>query len=176
MKTRVNKRITLLLTGAACVLFCAETASADIVTFWKTDTCPILGGVKVAIASEVGVMQAAGTPSLGAGGVFCVLNNANLEHSSVNKIKSAALENSDLDVNPNDKCRDDTTGVIESCFDDGVSTTGTHVWLCAVCQYRDKITVNIPTISLLGTIILMAGLLTAAAYRIGKNQKREASA
>ena len=58
MKSRMGKTTKCFLVGAACMAFCTTTASADIVTFWKTDTCPDFGGQKVAIASEVGRMEA----------------------------------------------------------------------------------------------------------------------
>ncbi len=39
----MNKTTKFVLVSAASMAFCTATASADIVTFWKTDTCPSFG-------------------------------------------------------------------------------------------------------------------------------------
>ena len=57
MTSRISKTTKFVLASAACVLFCTATASAEIVTFWKTNECPNFGGAKIAKASEVGKME-----------------------------------------------------------------------------------------------------------------------
>lgn len=193
MKSRMSKTTKCFLVGAACMAFCTTTASADIVTFWKTDTCPDFGGQKVAVAWEVGAMQALignSEPSRpycrlpeavcqgglnhgescssgadcpadsltkaanGIGGPFCTVN-VPVSIDGVSKVST--VFNADVVAQKGD------FGGVEG-----------QIWTCVICQYEDKFA--IPAISTLGTIILMAGLLTAAAYRIGKKQRGEAVA
>ena len=188
MKSGVNKRITLVLTGAACVLFCTETASANFVTFWKTDTCPSFGGLKKAVAWEVGIMQApvfqqeqttitsggelgclectAGVGAgigigIGVGGAHCVLDSANIAAVLTNGTKGRRVFNAEILVDetldPGNPGTCDPLGGVDC------------VWQCVICQYRDK-QPAIPTLSALGTALLLGGLMTAAIYRIRQKQ------
>lgn len=158
MTSRISKTTKFFLTGAAGVAFCAATASADIHTFWKADTCPDFGGTKTAIGAEVGVMESVLfskdplTGGIGAGGAFCVLD-------SIPRVTIPLGKNA--------------KGIFVLNADVLIAVIGEQL-RCVVCQYEDKI--GIPAMSLLGTIILMAGLLTAGAYQIGKKQRAEAAA
>ncbi len=63
--------------GAALALLITASASADVVTFWKTNTCPPLSLSKPAIGAVRGVMEAPVVteplfgPVISVGGPFC---------------------------------------------------------------------------------------------------------
>lgn len=57
MRIRASKTTRFVMASAACMAFCTATASADIVTFWKTDVCPNFAGAKVAIAGELAQVE-----------------------------------------------------------------------------------------------------------------------
>ncbi len=68
--------------GVGLALVFTASASADIVTFWKTLECPDFGGLKPAIAREAGVMEAPVVtdsfigPVISVGGPFCNVGGA----------------------------------------------------------------------------------------------------
>jgi hypothetical protein len=118
-----------------------------------------LWGAKTAIASEVGVMEAPADFETfqGIGGPFCVLDSTPRVSIPMPEIKAFKIHNAVIWANPGDE------GGIPD-----------ETWVCVVCQYEDKVVLvksqSIPTVSALGTAILLGGLMTAAIYRIRRKQ------
>ena len=196
MTSRISKMTKFVLASAACVAFCTATASAEIHTFWKTDVCPDFGIGKMAKGFELGVMQApignlevnvgrcvgticvggldAGQPcppfecqsatvkaANGVGGPFCDLDVATKVTPGFGP-KAASVFNANIVHNEGDESAD---GRIP-----GASIR------CIICQYADEVVPQLPALSLLGTALLMGGILTAGAYQLGRKRKREAVA
>lgn len=135
----------------------ASTASADIHTFWKTDFCPDFGGFKPPIGIEVGIMEAPLDPfgfSGGVGGPTCVLFSTPRVTFPF-PAKNFFVANATVDASPGDLV--DIGGPIDP-------------WACVVCQYEDKVVGALPALSVLGTVILMGGLLTGALHELRRRQ------
>ncbi len=192
MTSRISKTTKFFLAGAACALFCTTTASAtEFLTVWKTTNCPgadlVWPGVMEAPVFGMAVAEYTTQPSpegivecsdplancpiipmgakanamglgVGVGGPFCVLN---LSPRSA----SAPIEKVHRVVN----------ALITATADDLGEGTEGDVWNCAVCVYKQPPPGNgIPALSLLGTAVLMGGLLTAGAYAFGKRRAEPA--
>ena len=168
MTFSIKNPVAFVLTAMACVVLCTATASADIVTFWKTDVCPDFGGMKVAIASEVGSMQAPVNREVplatqidasvsGVGAPFCVLDSLPVATIDGPGQKALNVYNANIVFNSSDPLVDG------------------DLYRCVVCQYEDKVIQAIPALSLLGTAILMGGLLTACLYELRKRRAAAAA-
>jgi hypothetical protein len=164
---------TLVLTGAAGVLFMTTTASAEIYTFWKTNVCPLdpRTNVNDPVLLFAGKMEAAidndrADPGSveGAGGVFCVEVGASVGPPGLGT-KSNFVYNGDVVVNPTDPLAISDPSYIG------------RAWDCAVCLYDDRVLFKgpgIPALSTLGTAMLLGGLMTGAIYRIRQKQRNVA--
>ena len=146
MKTR--RGTTWLGVGVAPILW-SGAASADIQTFWKTYFCPDFGGLKPAIASEVGHMEAPVDPfGGGVGGAICVTESASLTAGNFSAgTKNYDVFNADVVFSPGD-------------VELGMGGVPGAVWDCIVCQYEDKVFAH-PALSIWGTAVLMGGVVTA---------------
>ena len=131
-------------------------ASADIHTFWKTDYCPDFGGMKTAIAFEMGHMEAPADAFIGGvGGAICVTESASLTAASLGA-KSFDVMNADVMV---------------AAGDLGMAPIG-FTWDCVVCQYEDKVAAH-PALSMWGTIALLGGVVTAMVFELRRRQAPE---
>jgi len=147
----MNKAMTAIWAGAVCVLLCNATASADIHTFWRTDVCPVLGGQE-AIAQELGRMESSRRieDMTGIGGPYCRLDSA----TEVTRPWDYMLQVARTDLGPH-----------------GPVDPPLVAWACVVCQYATPTgSMAIPTLSLLGTAVLMGGLVTAAIYELRRRR------
>ena len=141
--------------GIATVVW-SSAASADIHTFWKTIICPDFGGMKAAIGSEVGHMEAPADAFVGGiGGAICVTDSATLTASTPGA-KTGDVMNADVMVAPGDL---------------GMALPG-FIWDCVVCQYEDKVAAH-PALSTWGTIALMGGVVTAMIFELRRRQTTE---
>jgi hypothetical protein len=158
---RTKRGLAWLGVGVATVLW-GGVAWADIETFYKTDVCPNFGGLKPPIAFEMGLMEAVqdnaadfgGIGFGGAGGQFCNLFSLP-ERSVPFGLKAFPVGNANVIV---------LTG-------DTVDPPGAppDTWACVVCQYEDKVAAH-PALSVLGTALLMGGLVTAMLYELRRRQ------
>ncbi len=138
------------IVGVALALVFTASASADMVTFWKTNTCPVFGLTKPAIASVRGVMEApvvteslAG-PVISVGGPFCNVGANSQINLGINKPFTVFNAN------------------IVPVF----QPKGGATFACVVCQYPNKISflgeampaVSIPALAFIGGGLAMLGL------------------
>jgi hypothetical protein len=130
-------------------------ASADIQTFWKTNICPNFGGLKPPIAAEPGFMEAPidVTVGGGVGAAYCNLF-ATPEIALPGNTKTRLAGNARMFVEPGD-------------FTD-IGVPG-DTWACVVCQYEDKVAAH-PALSVVGTALLLGGLVTAMLYELRRRQ------
>jgi hypothetical protein len=200
MTSNVRKAIRYALGSAVCVLFFAGSASADIYTFWKTNQCPtigdkvprgelvgtmeaavdalvvrditLIGGQEVPECVAAGRVHDCEPPAvegktnglgvgLGVGGVFCTINPNPVAFPPVPPFEKKALDVFNADV-------------VAQAGDLGKRPDGSQgfegdVWACVVCQYEEH-KFQIPALSLLGTAMLLGGLLTAGAYQLGRRR------
>ena len=136
--------------GAALALLLTASASADMVTFWKTTDCPVFGLDKPAIAAVRGVMEApvvtesAALNVISVGGPFC-----NVGQSS--QTASAAVKR---------------FRVFNASIVPVIAKTPNETFLCVVCQYPNKVifwgaatpAVSISALAFLGGGLAMLGL------------------
>ena len=154
-----------LLAVAACALCVSAPASAELITMWKTTDCPVLPDKGAATSSIVGVMQAPivlqspSGPVISVGGPFCDLITAT-KSSTFLGVKTWKVHNAD---------------VVASAGDPGTANPG-EVWDCVLCSYSSAVGNQFPTVSALGTAILLGGLLTAAVYELRRRQARSPAA
>lgn len=160
MTFSIKNPVACVLTAMACVVLFTATASADIIVVWKTSVCPNFGA-KTPIASVGGIMQAAvdGAGGLaGVGGVFCDVAPVGGKLTGGAGPKQFKVFNADIVAAPGDE--------------PGPGVVPGDAYVCAYCQYPDKVIQfqAIPALSLLGTAILMGGLLTACLYELRKRR------
>lgn len=144
------------ITGAAFALLLSASASADMVTFWKTIDCPKFG-TKLAIARQIGTMEApvnidANFNVISVGGPYC-----------------------NLVVTP------DTLGVPQKFL---VVTNASIVpiigpvdsaWDCVVCQYPNKTIpfgVGMPGVSMSAVGFVGGGLAMLGLARLRRRQMK----
>jgi hypothetical protein len=155
------------------MLFSTTTASASIYTFWKTDECPAIGQkfqdmqVGIMQAPFVTVDQAGNVTGAGLGGPYCVLESTALRSSSLD-IKASNSRNADIKVVAGDIVGAPT-------WPGGGSAVVGETWRCVVCWYKDA-SVALPALSLLGTAVLIGGLVAAGAYQFGLKHARKTGA
>jgi hypothetical protein len=160
-----GRRLTRLLAAAACALGFAWPASAELIYMWKTTDCPVLPDKGAATSSIVGVMQAPIVlqsptgPVISVGGPFCDLITAT-KSSTFLGVKTWKVHNADIVASPGDP---------------GSANPG-EVWDCVLCNYAAGTGNQFPTVSVLGTAILLGGLLTAAVYELRRRQSRATAA
>jgi len=159
MTRRINKGMRLFLGVTASVLFYSATASADIYTFWKTNECPKVPDKKLQHEMP-GIMEAPGTTAQGGvaldvGGAFCTLLNHPL--TSV-----AGLE-------PKLTVFKYPVRVAIEDVHAGKALREGEIYNCVVCWYTETI-VGLPTLSALGTAMLIGGLLTAVIIQVRRRQ------
>jgi hypothetical protein len=143
------------LGASLAIVALASVASADIHTFWKTDICPDFGGLKPPIAAEVGLMEAVIDPQAfgSAGGHMCVLGSTPKVATPV-AFKTLVTGNAQIVAQAGD---------IIDIGDIGDS------WMCVVCQYEDKVSAH-PALSVVGTAVLMGGLLSGVLYELRRRR------
>ena len=138
------------IVGVALALVFTASASADMVTFWKTTDCPVFGLDKPAIAAVRGVMEAPVVtegiigPVISVGGPFC--NVGPSSQTAPAAVKRFKVFNASI------------VPVIGASPDD--------VFLCVVCQYPNKVifwgaatpAVSISALAFLGGGLAMLGL------------------
>lgn len=164
MRSHVTKSV---IVGLACVVFLflsTPAALGEIHVFWKTHQCPTVEDLNPPIVMEYGYMQAPvgkidpsdpDTAITSVGGPFCYCTDCGEgPDDPVNRQKGRNVYNANVVFN------DGGTGQYEN-------------WLykCVVCWYDDRTSIKaIPTLSALGTAILLGGLMTAAIYRLRRKQ------
>ncbi len=168
MTGRINKPIAFVLTGVVCMLFSTTSASAEWVTFWKTNECPQIAGLGVN-AELGGVIQAAmalGVPPeanpISVGGVFCDIALADDSTEPFpDGHKAFSVLNADVVMHGGDAPHP--------------NAIPGDVWTCVQCNYS-KPDGAFPALSALGTAVLIGGLLTAGIYEIRRRQRKVVAA
>ncbi len=148
------------IAGAAFVLLVSASASADIVTFWKTTECPDFGGLKPAIAREKGVMEAPVVtesflgPVISVGGPFCNVGPSSDTVSGI--LKPFRVFNASI------------VPVVQP-----VPPGAT--FSCIVCQYPNKVRFlgeAMPAVSISALAFLGGGLAMLGLARLRRRQAR----
>ena len=143
--------------GVALALVFTASASADMVTFWKTNTCPVFGLDKPAIAAVRGVMEApvvteslAG-PVISVGGPFC--NVGAQSQTNVGILKPFTVFNARIVPL--------------------IGKTPNATFLCVVCQYPNKVIfwgAAMPAVSISALAFLGGGLAMLGLARLRRRQ------
>ncbi len=143
--------------GAALALLLTASASADMVTFWKTTTCPVFGLTKPALASLKGVMEApvvtesAALNVISVGGPFCNVGaNSQFAPSSVKPFR-----------------------VFNASIVPVIGTSPDDVFVCVVCQYPNKVIfwgAAMPAVSISALAFLGGGLAMLGLARLRRRQ------
>ncbi len=138
---------------AALALLVTASASADMVTFWKTTQCPDFGG-KLALARQVGTMEAPVVLELNriisTGGAYCNLDVTEDTRSLPQKNRS--VTNANISTSPSPQ------------FD---------AWDCVVCQYPNKVIflgAAMPAVSITALAFLGGGLAMLGLARLRRRQ------
>lgn len=143
------------IVGVALALVVTASASADMVTFWKTTDCPNIG-TKEAISAVRGVMEApVVTESLvgviSVGGPFCNVGaNSQFAPSSVKPFR-----------------------VFNASIVPVIGTSPDDVFLCVVCQYPNKVIFiggAMPAVSISALAFLGGGLAMLGLARLRRRQ------
>ena len=165
MRAHSERSFVRALAGVAWWLCIAAPASAELITMWKTTDCPVIPGKGAATGSIVGVMQAPIVlssptgPVVSVGGPFCDLITAT-KSSTFLGVKTWKVHNADIVASPGDP---------------GTANPG-EAWDCVLCNYSSLAGSQFPAVSVLGTAVLLGGLLTAAAYELRRRQSRAPAA
>ena len=121
----------------------------------------------------------AGGPGLSVGGPFCVVDASAPFDTAPTRLKGffVGVNNVDIVVRPGDCLEpyDPLSLPPESCLDPAPDL---EAWRCVICQYPDKVIIQsgaVPTLSALGTAVLLGGLLTAVLYELRKRQPKAAA-
>ena len=140
--------------GAALALLVTASASADMITFWKTTQCPEFDG-KLALGRQVGTMEAPVSVNLNrfsVGGPYCNL----------------FLTTPDT-FSPGQKLKSVTNANIEPQPSPGVG----FAWDCVVCQYPNKVIflgAAMPALSISALAFLGGGLAMLGLARLRRRQ------
>lgn len=145
------------IVGLALALVFTASASADMVTFWKTNTCPVFGLNKPAIASVRGVMEAPveiGSFTgevISVGGPFCNVGEAS--QTAPSNVKTLTVFNARI------------VPVFKK--------TPNETFVCVVCQYPNKIVflgAAMPAVSISALAFLGGGLAMLGLARLRRRQ------
>ena len=146
------------IAGAAFALLLSASASADIVTFWKTTECPDFQGTKPALAAEKGVMEAPVVtesflgPVISVGGPFCNVGPSSDTVSGI--LKPFRVFNASI------------VPVVQP-VPPGVT------FACMVCQYPNKVMffgAGMPAVSISALAFLGGGLAMFGLARLRRRQ------
>lgn len=142
------------MAGAAFALLLSASASADMITFWKTDECPDFGG-KLALASQVGSMEAPVNVSttgnvISVGGAYCnldvTLDTIGTQQKTL-RVRNASITEPML----------------------------IGAWNCVVCQYPNKtipLGVGMPGLSMSAVVFVSGGLAMLGLARLRRRQMK----
>ena len=165
------KAIRFVLLAAASMLLVTSVASAEIFVFWKMNQCPQLG-TKAPLVQEVGIIQVpVNTVPEGysVGGPMCILDRyatvavgRKFLPGANPKEKVLIAYNADVVVHDGDTV---------DAYENQLPFPEQNAYRCVICQYAEH-KVGMPAVSLLGTALLLGGLLTAGAYELGRRQRR----
>ncbi len=142
--------------GVALALVVTASASADMVTFWKTTDCPNIG-TKEAISAVRGVMEAPVVtesfigPVISVGGPFC--NVGFNSETILASVKSFTVFNASIVP----------TGVVQP----------DETFACVVCQYPNKVIFiggAMPAVSISALAFLGGGLAMLGLARLRRRQ------
>ncbi len=142
--------------GAALALLLTASASADMVTFWKTTDCPNFG-LKEAISAVRGVMEAPVVtesflgPVISVGGPFC--NVGGVSPTTTGVLKPFTVFNASI------------VPVIQT--PEGLT------FACVVCQYPNKVRFlgeAMPAVSISALAFLGGGLAMLGLARLRRRQ------
>lgn len=143
------------IVGAAFALLLSASASADMVTFWKTNVCPDFNG-KLAIARQTGTMEAPVVVDVegavfSVGGAYCNLDaDADTQGQAQ---KPLAVTNASIWPYP----------------------FGIGAWDCVVCQYATKtiaLGVGMPALSMSAVVFVSGGLAMLGLARLRRRQMK----
>ena len=141
--------------GAALALLVTASASADVVTFWKTNTCPPLSLSKPAIGAVRGVMEAPVVTDafnvISVGGPFCNVGATSQTQPGI--LKPFTVFNASI------------VPVIQP--------SGGITFACVVCQYPNKtvpLGAAMPAVSISALAFLGGGLAMLGLARLRRRQ------
>lgn len=143
------------IAGAAFALLLSASASADMITFWKTDKCPVFGP-KIALFWFTGTMEAPVNIStsgniISVGGPYC-----NLDGLDTVGPPQKELIVTNASIWPKDPV------VIGA-------------WDCVVCQYPNKTMpfgVGMPGVSMSAVVFVSGGLAMLGLARLRRRQMK----
>ena len=147
------------IVGVALALVVTASASADMVTFWKTTDCPVFGLDKPAIAAVRGVMEAPVVtdsligPVISVGGPFCNVGAQSQTNAGI--LKPFTVFNASI------------VPVFQ--------TPEGQTFACVVCQYPNKIMFlgeAMPAVSISALAILGGGLAMLGLARLRRRQAK----
>lgn len=143
--------------GVALALVFTASASADVVTFWKTNTCPSFGLTKPALASVRGVMEAPVEIDsftgevISVGGPFCNVGQAS--QTTPSTVKPFTVFNARIVPR--------------------IGKTLNATFVCVVCQYPNKVIFiggAMPAVSISALAFLGGGLAMLGLARLRRRQ------
>ena len=151
---------TRAMVAAVFATLLATSASADMVTFWKTTQCPEFNG-KLALARQAGTMEAPVilgqdiNAPISVGGPYC--NITELQDTTSPQQKPLSVNNA---------------SIIPAFIDPGA-------WDCVVCQYPNKVIfigAGMPAVSLTALAFVGGGLATFGLIRLRRRQTNATAA
>lgn len=143
------------MAGAAVALLLSASASADMITFWKTDKCPVFGP-KAALFWFTGTMEAPVNVSttgsiISVGGPYC-----NLDGLDTTGLAQKTLRVTNASIVP-------SSGMVVGAWD------------CVVCQYPNKtvpLGVGMPGLSMSAVVFVSGGLAMLGLARLRRRQMK----